>query len=211
MIGLEVVYWVFIIFFGLIGALRGWTKEIVATAGLVLSLFALDYFGPTILNVVGFVDPAGLQGEALDQMYRRQFWSLTGLHIFIAFWSYQGPTVGGRRGGSRSDNVQDKLLGWIIGSLNGYFIIGTIYSFLEFRIGPRPDGTGWDYFALPAGQSYPFSPATIIRPGTSPLAGLNVEPLAIFEYLPLEFFTQNQVLLPLMLVALFLVILIVII
>ncbi|MGB1250357.1 MAG: CvpA family protein [Candidatus Promineifilaceae bacterium] len=203
MISLEVVYWIFIIFFGLIGALRGWAKEITATAGLVLSLFALDYFGPQILNIVGLVDPTLFPNEAISALYRRQFWVLTCVHLFITFWSYQGPTMGG--GGrklQRRDNVQDKLLGWIIGSLNGYFIIGTIYSFLEFRV--QRVGEAFDYIRLQPNEGYAFAASTIARPNP-------IESLQVFNYLPLDFFSQNQLLLPLMLVALFLVILIVII
>ena len=201
MISLEVIYWIFIIFFGLIGALRGWAKEITATAGLVLSLFALKTFGAQMLNVIGIADPS-LFANDINIMLRRQFWTLTGIHLFITFWSYQGPTLGGGRKLQRRDNVQDKLLGWIIGSLNGYFIIGTIFSFLEFRI--RRVGEVLEFARLLPNEGYPFAITTIVRPS-------NIDVIAMYKFLPLEFFSQNQLLLPLMLVALFLVILIVII
>ena len=41
MITLDAWFWVMIVIFGVIGMLRGWTKEIITAAGLVLSLFAL--------------------------------------------------------------------------------------------------------------------------------------------------------------------------
>ena len=154
-----------------------------------------------MLNVINIADPSLFAGD-VNIMLRRQFWTLTSVHLFITFWSYQGPTLGAARKLQRRDNVQDKLLGWIIGSLNGYFIIGTIYSFLEFRI--QRVNEVLDFARLQPTEGYPFALSTIVRPS-------NIDTISVYRYLPLEFFSQNSLLLPLLLVALFLVILIVII
>lgn len=194
------------IFFGMMGALRGWAKELVAAAGLVLSLFAIKTFGPFVLNVVGLAEATLANPIDPNQIYRRQFWVLSAIHLFIAFVSYEGPTLSNNVGSrlKRSDSVQDKLLGWIFGTLNGWLIIGTLYSFLEFRVQKSAiDGT-YQFARLLANEPYAFSLETVARP-------LNVMALPVFQYLPLELFSGSTLLLPLIMVALFLVILIVIV
>ncbi|HFC12297.1 MAG TPA: hypothetical protein ENJ56_05585 [Anaerolineae bacterium] len=205
MLSLKTVFWISVIFFGMMGALRGWAKELVAAAGLVLSLFAIKTFGPFVLNVVGLADASLANPIDPLQIYRRQFWILSSIHLFIAFVSYEGPTlsnVGTRL--KRSDSVQDKLLGWIFGTLNGWLIIGTLFSFLEFRVQKSAiDGT-FQFVRLLSGEQYPFSAEIVTRP-------LNALALPVFQYLPLELFSGSTLLLPLIMVALFLVILIVIV
>lgn len=197
MISLKTLFWIFLIFFTIIGALRGWAKELIASAGLVLSIFTLKSFGWTIVEALGTtVDPT----LAIDAniVYRRQFWIFVGIHLFIAFFSYQGPRFAGGAGGKLAarDTIQDKLLGGILGALNGYLIVGTIIAFLEYRI--QPEG----FVRLAQGLGYPF-PADII---TRPIDAFN---WAMFSYLPIDFL--GGPLLPLLMVALFLVVIIVII
>lgn len=206
MLSLTSVFWIFVIFFGLIGALRGWAKELVAAAGLVLSLFALKTFGPPLLNIVGLADALAANAADLNQTYRRQFWILTGIHLAIAFVSYQGPTLSSNVGARlrRADSVQDKLLGWIFGTLNGWLIVGTLFSFLEFRVQKSQITGAFEFTRLLANEQYPFALETISRPITALTT-------PIFQYLPLGLFSGSTLLLPLIMVALFLVILIVIV
>ena len=199
MIGLDTVFWIFIFFFTLIGALRGWAKEVVASAGLVLSIFTLRQFGNYIVGLLGMaVDATAATDPSI--IYKRQFWVLSAIHLFIAFFSYQGPTLAAAMGNRLRprDNVQEKLLGGIIGALNGYLIVGTIYSFLEYRVTSAPE----QFARLAAGVGYPFDPSTIQRPA-------DVFNSALFEYLPLA--VLQGPILPLLMVVLFLVVLIAII
>ena len=50
MITLDAWFWIMIIIFGVIGMLRGWTKEIITAAGMVLSLFTLHWFGEILVG-----------------------------------------------------------------------------------------------------------------------------------------------------------------
>ncbi len=170
MISLGTVFWLMVAFFSLIGTLRGWTKEIIATSGLVLSLFALNQFGGFLISLFGatsdVVDPA-----LVDVTVRRQqFYILTAVHLMIAFFSYQGPAFAGRALGDRlrvRDSLQDKVLGALVGAVNGYLIVGTLWTFLEFHVGL----TGYE--RLLDGIPYPFDTGTLMRPGAeSQLASL---------------------------------------
>ena len=44
MLELTSLIWVFVIIFALVGLQRGWSKEIIALAGITLGLFALHQF-----------------------------------------------------------------------------------------------------------------------------------------------------------------------
>jgi hypothetical protein len=172
MISLGTWFWLMVAFFALMGMMRGWTREIIVTSSLVLSLFFLNQFGAQLISLIGSVnDPALLAVDPFAGR-RRQFYILSAVHIFFAFWGYQGPTLAGSRLGDRlrvRDSLQDKVLGAIVGAVNGYLIIGTIWAFLEYA----PIAAGeWSWL----NTDYPFDPAVLVRP---------TEVVALIERLPI--------------------------
>ncbi|GJM40613.1 MAG: hypothetical protein DHS20C20_08950 [Ardenticatenaceae bacterium] len=177
MLSLGSLFWLMILFFAIIGSLRGWTREVIASSGLILSLFAINQFGNLFL---GFAPTSGT-----IPVERQQFYYLAILHLIIAFFSYQGPAFAGSRFGERlrvRDTFQDKLLGLIVGALNGYLIIGSLWSFLEYRI----QATG-EWIQLNIGEQYPFDPTVLIRPDVAGELGtlMGRLPLPLLEpYLP---------------------------
>lgn len=198
MIGLNTVFWLMVGFFALIGALRGWTKEVIATSGLILSLFALNQFGPLLVSLLGatvdvnFPDP--------DALRRRQFYILAIIHLLFTFFSYQGPVFAGARINDRlrvRDSFQDKVMGAIVGAINGYLIVGTLWSFLEYQV---VSGT---YTPLPPGVNYPFTLAQMIRPGLN-----QIPASSLVNNLPLPFLAPY---LPILLVLVFLFVIVVMI
>lgn len=191
MIGLVTTLWIMIIFFAVVDMQRGWTRAVIATAGLILSLFAINQFAPFLFGALGHFD------EAFNEtIWRRQILMLTAIHLTIAFFSYAGPTVaGGRLAGKLRirDNVQDKLLALLVGSVNGYLTIGTLIAFLEARL----TNEGW---VATAPAAYPFPADMLIR---------TEQVDAISKYLPIPLLTSNPYLLPVLLVLVFLFVLIV--
>lgn len=118
--------------FALIGALRGWIREIVAMLGLVLSIFIIGFLGTQLLRGLGLFSQS-----ASETVRNSQFWIFALVHLGIAFFSYQGPTLAGTTAGGkikRRETLQDGILGAIFGALNGWLIIGTILFLLEFQI-----------------------------------------------------------------------------
>ena len=197
MISMITIFWIFVGFFAIIGALRGWSQEIVAGAGQVLSLFAIKQFGFYLIRVFQMI-PDQASPTDINAIYRNQFWTLALIHLMITFWSYQGPVTSrvSNRIGTRS-GTQDKLLGAVLRGLNGYLLVGTIYSFLEFRI------VNNQFERLAANVPYPFSADVVSRP-------FDALTSTIFNNLPFAIF-QNPLFLPLLLVIMFLIILIVVI
>lgn len=199
MISLGTVFWLMVAFFALIGTLRGWTKEVIATSGLILSLFALNQFGFLLISLLGAASDVQANLVDMTAIRRQQFYILTTGHLIIAFFSYQGPALAGRTLGDRlrvRDSLQDKVLGAIVGAVNGYLIIGTLWTFLEFQVGAG------GYARLPIGETYPFDALTIVRPAVdSPLVSL-------IEKLPLPLLAPY---LPFLVVVVFLFVIVVMI
>jgi hypothetical protein len=142
-----------------------------------LSLFFLNQFGTQLISLIGGVSDVAVDPDAAR---RRQFYILSLVHLFFAFWGYQGPTLAGSRIGDRlrvRDSLQDKVLGAIVGAVNGYLIVGTIWAFLEYTTtGPGQ----WDLL----NANYPFDPTILVRPGADMLSLIEKLPLpALAPYL----------------------------
>lgn len=155
MISLFLLFWMLVVLFAIIGAMRGWSKEVIAMAGLILSLFAINTFGHLVLRLTGGI---GADASATDFMaaMRRQFLILGSIHLLIAFFSYQSVILVRARLSGR-ERLQERLLGLIFGAVNGYLVVGTLWALLEYRI--TPDG----WVRLPPEFPYAFDPR-IIRP-----------------------------------------------
>ena len=133
MITLDAWFWIMIIIFGVIGMLRGWTKEIITSAGMVLSLFTLHWFGEILVGP--FAGGAGTVPERI----KTQFNVCAVIHLLFAFFSYQGPTLvrqvsGGRFGERARGALEESLLGFVVGAVNGYLMFGALWSFLEYDV-----------------------------------------------------------------------------
>lgn len=195
MLSLSVLFWITVGSFALIGAMRGWAREIVAMSGLVLGLFIVNQFGFVIVNAVGW----NAQGMGSAEVaHRRQFFTFTAIFLTIVFFSYQGPRISsiGARLRPR-DTFQDKLLGAIIGGINGYLVAGAIWAFLEFQ------STGVaQWTQLPPGVPYPFDPSVLTRPVVGSTAA------NMIAYLPIPLLAPY---LPYLMVIMFLFVIIVMI
>ena len=106
MISLDTMFWMSLLLFGVIGMMRGWTKEVVATAGMVLSLFAQLWFGHHLVALFSSTGPTP------EDVRRAQFFVRSIFHVLFAFFAYQGPTVarqvsGGRFGQRARSSIQE--------------------------------------------------------------------------------------------------------
>lgn len=195
MISLVTAFWIFVFLFGFVGTMRGWTREAVVTASVILALFTINQFSSTMFGFLGFDNVVPPE----PAVWRQQFYILSLILIVIGFFGYQGPTLAASRVGDRlrlRDNVQDKVFGFLIGGLNGYLIMGSIWSFLEYYV---QSASNWLRF--PPNLPYPFNPEVITRPA--------IETAAIIDNLPIPLLTQSPFILPVLLVLVFLFVLVV--
>ncbi len=124
MIQLSAMLWVMALFFAIIGFLRGWSKEVVSTAGIILGLFALFQFDTLI------------RGTLLASVSREQvFLVQAGLFIIVVYFAYQTRAFfgGDRRAAGGRDSLQESVLGGLLGFLNGYLIWGSLWYFLDIN------------------------------------------------------------------------------
>ncbi len=123
MIGLTAIFWMFILLFGIVGAMRGWAKELLVTFAVILTLFivtVLEKYMPIIK-------------DALAKSPDITFWVRMILMMFLVFFGYQSPTIPRLASNNRfaRDKLQDSLLGFILGATNAYLFIGTTLFYLE--------------------------------------------------------------------------------
>ncbi len=155
MIPLNTVFWAFVALFGLVGALRGWAKEIMVVASVLLALFVQQVIGHYILGPNNPYLPMLLdvsdQLRAPAAFTRTQFWVCTVALLMLTFFGYAGPTLAARFSGKMArEKLQDVLLGFFLGLINGYLIVSTLWFFLAksgYIIGgisaPPEGSTAW--------------------------------------------------------------------
>lgn len=151
MIQLSGLMWGMALVFAGIGFARGLNRELIATAGIILGLFALFQFDDVLRGVL-------LANVPNDQRFIVQ--SL--IFIVIVYFAYQTRMVA-RRGPDRGegrDKLQASVLGGLIGFLNGYLIWGSLWYFLHIN-------------------DYPLSPF-VVRPTPGSLSAETIGVLPMF-------------------------------
>jgi uncharacterized membrane protein required for colicin V production len=117
--------------FAVIGAMRGWSRELLVTFSVIVAIFIINVverYLPAIYNT--FVQTGGVG----------QFWFRAIIIIVLVFFGYQTPYIT-RIAANRfvRERFQDSLLGLFLGALNGYLIVGTLWYFLHQAGYPFPD------------------------------------------------------------------------
>jgi uncharacterized membrane protein required for colicin V production len=131
MVSLHIIFWLFVLLFALIGAMRGWARELLVTFAVVLALFilsVLERFVPFIRDILAGDSP------------RTLFWLRTMVLLALVFFGYQTPNLPRLAGSNRfaRERLQDTLLGFFIGALNGFLIFGSIWYYLNDANYPFP-------------------------------------------------------------------------
>jgi uncharacterized membrane protein required for colicin V production len=122
MVYLNFFFFCFLVLFAIIGAMRGWAKEMLVTVSAILSIFIITVL-ETYVSAVSqsFAQPGSVE----------QFWLRFGILMSLAFFGYQTPNfpkIGGAR--FARERLQDSLLGVFLGVLNGFLIVGTLWYYL---------------------------------------------------------------------------------
>ncbi|MBI9049062.1 MAG: CvpA family protein [Anaerolineaceae bacterium] len=124
MIGLNILFIIFVLMFAIIGLMRGWAKELLVSFSVILSLFVtmvLEKFVPFIQNLATTGDTTTL------------FWVRFVLLLGLVIFGYQSPNIGrlAESGKFARERLQDSMLGLFLGAVNGYFVFGSIWYFLD--------------------------------------------------------------------------------
>jgi len=189
MINANVFLWFFVGLFALSGWMRGWQREIIATASLVLAIFALNFAnqGDRLTN---FVQPSQGQPNSIlrgsannltegDRVKIERFMIQAIPFFLIAFFGYLGPAVtrqisAGRFPDKARIGIQEGIVGGLIGGFNGYLIISTL-AYFAYRQGLLLDNA-----AFPT-----------VVPGANPPTSILFVPLLNGETWAQQFFIEN--------------------
>lgn len=118
MIAMIAVFFILLILFGFIGASRGWAKEVLVIASVILAMAVI-----TLLEV--FLNLGGLLGNK-TWLYYVQFTILT----LLVYFGYQSPKV--QRIGRATERravIGEKILSFFMGMVSGYFVVGTYWYY----------------------------------------------------------------------------------
>lgn len=130
MMTLTFAFWLFVTLFAIIGAMRGWAKELLVTASAILSIFVLSVLERYVPPVRDFL---ATPNEAPE------FWMRTGVMLVLVFFGYQTPNIQKIAGGKFiREKLSDSLLGLFIGAVNGFLIVSTVWYFMAQSGYPFP-------------------------------------------------------------------------
>ena len=129
MMSILYVFWMYVILFAVIGAMRGWAKEILVSFSVILALTT----NHVLRKYIPLVAALPVESSSL-------FWIRSIIVITLVYFGYQ-TVVSIARLASRAarERLQDTLFGVVMGGLNGYLIAGTILFYLHEANYPFPN------------------------------------------------------------------------
>jgi uncharacterized membrane protein required for colicin V production len=119
MISLNFAFWLLVVLFGLIGMMRGWAKELLVSFSVVLSLA----FNSLLMRYVPII-------QTLSPAETPLFWIRITIVATLVFFGYQTVNLSRFSSKANREKLQDSLLGFVLGALNGFLVIGTIWFYL---------------------------------------------------------------------------------
>ncbi len=121
MVNLIYIFWMYVILFAIIGAMRGWAKELLVSFSVILAL-ALNYLLRKYTPMIKDIPPTDISF----------FWIRTWITVALVFFGYQTvATFGALSGKARKEKLQDALFGGVMGAINGYLVVGTLWVYLH--------------------------------------------------------------------------------
>ena len=126
MIPIQTVFWGLILLFGIIGALRGWAKELLVSFSVVLARF----IEMVLLEYVPVVKDSLLTLSTKEP--RTWFYIRCIIFVIIVAFGYATTIISSHLGArARKEKLQDSLLGFFLGAVNGFLVIGMLWGFLD--------------------------------------------------------------------------------
>ncbi len=128
MMSIVYVFWMYVVLFAIVGAMRGWAKELLVSFSVILALTTNHVLRKYIPIV-----------SALPESSTSLFWIRTLILLTLVYFGYQ-TVVSVPRLASKAarERLQDTLFGFIMGGINGYLIAGTVLFYMHQANYPYP-------------------------------------------------------------------------
>lgn len=126
MVPLETVFLGLVLLFSVIGALRGWAKELLVVFSVILARF-IEFVAISYVPVLS----ALLQNLSTNEP-RTWFFIRSLLFGVLVSFGYATTVISQKLSArARKDKFEDTLLGLFLGAVNGYLVVGMIWGFLH--------------------------------------------------------------------------------
>jgi uncharacterized membrane protein required for colicin V production len=126
MVPLQTVFIGLVILFAIIGALRGWAKELLVSFSVILARF-IEYVSLIYVPVLSTSLRSLQETDPPTWFYVRM-----ALFVILVSFGYATTVISTRLGTrARKEKLQDTLLGLFLGAINGFLVIGMIWGFLD--------------------------------------------------------------------------------
>jgi len=122
------IFWMYVLLFAVIGAMRGWAKELLVAFSVVTALafnLLLEKYIPLVRD--------------LDKSSSSVFWIRNIILIALVYFGYQTVSISRFASKAARERLQDSLFGAVLGGLNGYLIAGTVLFYNHVANYPYPD------------------------------------------------------------------------
>ncbi len=122
MMSIIYIFWMYVILFAVIGAMRGWAKELLVAFSVITALavnLLLEKYIPIVKNLANPPEPS------VDAL-RSLFWIRTLILVALVYFGYQTVAIARFASKAVRERLQDSLFGAVLGGLNGYLVAGTI-------------------------------------------------------------------------------------
>jgi uncharacterized membrane protein required for colicin V production len=134
MVSILFFFWFLVLLSGVIGAMRGWAKEIIVSFSVILALFLITLLENYVPFFRAFLDdPANANAKYI-------FWIRTSILLVLTFFGYQTPSLQRFVGVAKfnRERLQDSLLGFVLGAFNGFLVFGTLLFYMNDAGYPYP-------------------------------------------------------------------------
>ena len=115
MMSIVYIFWMYVLLFGIVGAMRGWAKELMVIFSVITSLavnLLLEKYIPLVRD--------------LDKASSSVFWIRTIILIALVFFGYQTVNISRFASKAARERLQDAMFGAVLGGFNGYLVAGSV-------------------------------------------------------------------------------------
>ncbi len=128
MMSIIYIFWMYVLLFGIVGAMRGWAKELMVIFSVITALavnLLLEKYIPLVRD--------------LDKTTTSVFWIRSIILTALVFFGYQTVNISRFASKAARERLQDSMFGAVLGGFNGYLIAGTILFYNHMANYPYRD------------------------------------------------------------------------
>ncbi|MBI5943196.1 MAG: CvpA family protein [Chloroflexi bacterium] len=127
MMSIVYIFWMYVILFAVIGAMRGWAKELLVSFSVITALaviLLLEKYIPLVRD--------------LDKAGSSVFWIRSIILLALVYFGYQTVAIARFASKAMREHLQDSLFGAVLGGINGYLVSGSILFYNHVANYPYP-------------------------------------------------------------------------